>query len=432
MNSANEASQTAVLEYTESAPVIQTEQTSSAAELSEVKRRPGLSRQTKLVGVSILALLIVCVGAYFIRNAFVYQDTDDAQVQGHIMQLSARINGQVSEVKVIEGQLVHAGDILIVLDPKDYQVAVDQAMANLRDAEAQDAASHVNVPIISATAFTGLDSAETAVKNAEAGVAAAEQNLQADEAALQQAQANAAKTDSDLVRYEQLVKKEDVSRQQYDSALASAQANRAAVKSAEAVVAAARQAVQQSRGSLLQAKASLRNAQTAPEQVALIRERARSQDSQVMQRKAQLEQAQLNLGYTIIRSPVTGIVGKKSVEVGENVGVGQELIDVAPLDDIWVTANFKETQLAHMRPGPPVEIKVDAYGGKWKGHVTNLGGGTGSVFSLLPPENATGNYVKVVQRVPVRIDFDRPSGEQFNADGRLKPGLSAESRVRVR
>jgi len=432
MNSANEANQTAVLEYTESAPVIETEQTSSAAELSEVKRRPGLSRQTKLVGVSILALLIVGVGAYFIRNAFVYQDTDDAQVQGHVMQLSARINGQVSEVKVIEGQLVHAGDILIVLDPKDYQVAVDQAMANLRDAEAQDAASHVNVPIISATAFTGLDSAETAVKNAEAGVAAAEQNLQADEAALQQAQANAAKTDSDLVRYEQLVKKEDVSRQQYDSALASAQANRAAVKSAEAVVAAARQAVQQSRGSLLQAKASLRNAQTAPEQVALIRERARSQDSQVMQRKAQLEQAQLNLGYTIIRSPVTGIVGKKSVEVGENVGVGQELIDVAPLDDIWVTANFKETQLAHMRPGQPVEITVDAYGGKWKGHVTNLGGGTGSVFSLLPPENATGNYVKVVQRVPVRIDFDRPSGEQFNADGRLKPGLSAESRVRVR
>ena len=432
MNSANEANQTAVLEYTESAPVIETEQTSSAAELSEVKRRPGLSRQTKLGGVSILALLIVGVGAYFIRNAFVYQDTDDAQVQGHVMQLSARINGQVSEVKVIEGQLVHAGDILIVLDPKDYQVAVDQAMANLRDAEAQDAASHVNVPIISATAFTGLDSAETAVKNAEAGVAAAEQNLQADEAALQQAQANAAKTDSDLVRYEQLVKKEDVSRQQYDSALASAQANRAAVKSAEAVVAAARQAVQQSRGSLLQAKASLRNAQTAPEQVALIRERARSQDSQVMQRKAQLEQAQLNLGYTIIRSPVTGIVGKKSVEVGENVGVGQELIDVAPLDDIWVTANFKETQLAHMRPGQPVEITVDAYGGKWKGHVTNLGGGTGSVFSLLPPENATGNYVKVVQRVPVRIDFDRPSGEQFNADGRLKPGLSAESRVRVR
>ncbi len=432
MNSANEANQTAVLEYTESAPVIETEQTSSAAELSEVKRRPGLSRQTKLVGVSMLALLIVGVGAYFIRNAFVYQDTDDAQVQGHIMQLSARINGQVSEVKVIEGQLVHAGDILIVLDPKDYQVAADQAMANLRDAEAQDAASHVNVPIISATAFTGLDSAETAVKNAEAGVAAAEQNLQANEAGLQQAQANAAKTDSDLARYEKLVKKEDVSRQQYDSAVASARANQAAVKSAQAVVAAGRQQVQQSRGSLLQAKASLRNAQTAPQQVSLMRARARSQDSQVMQRKAQLEQAQLNLGYTIIRSPVTGIVGKRSVEVGENVGVGQELIDVAPLDDIWVTANFKETQLAHMRPGQPVEIKVDAYGGKWKGHVSNLGGGTGSVFSLLPPENATGNYVKVVQRVPVRIDFDRPSGEQFNADGRLKPGLSAEPRVRVR
>jgi len=433
MNStADETNQTEVLEYGDAVPVTEREQTSSEAELSEAERRPELSRRTKLIGVSLLAVLIVAVGAYFIRNAFLYQDTDDAQVQGHILQLSTRINGQVKGVNVIEGQLVHAGDVLIVIDPKDYQLAVDQAMANLRDAEASAAASHFNVPIASATAFTGLDSAQTAVRNAEAAVAAAEQNQQANEAALQQAQANAARTDSDLARYEQLVKKEDVSRQQYDSAVAAARSNQAAVKSAEAVVAAGRQQVQQARGSLLQAKASLRNAQTAPQQVSMMRARAESLDSQAMERKAQLEQAQLNLGYTIIRSPVTGIVGKRSVEVGENVTVGQELIDVVPLDDIWVTANFKETQLVHMRPGQPVEIKVDAYGSKWKGHVTNLGGGTGSVFSLLPPENATGNYVKVVQRVPVRIDFDRPSSGQFNADGRLKPGLSVEPSVRVR
>jgi membrane fusion protein (multidrug efflux system) len=152
----------------------------------------------------------------------------------------------------------------------------------------------------------------------------------------------------------------------------------------------------------------------------------------VLQLMAQLAQAELNLSYTLVRSPVTGIVGKRSAEVGQNVSIGQELVDVVPLDDVWVTANFKETQLEHMRPGQPVEVKVDAYGHKWEAHVTNLGGGTGSVFSLLPPENATGNYVKVVQRVPVRIDFDHSAGQQFNAEGLLKPGLSVEPDVRVR
>jgi membrane fusion protein (multidrug efflux system) len=162
------------------------------------------------------------------------------------------------------------------------------------------------------------------------------------------------------------------------------------------------------------------------------RAKADAASAQAEQRKAQLDQAELNLSYVVIRSPVTGIIGKKTAEVGQNVSIGQELVDVVPLDDVWVTANFKETQLAHMRPGEPVEIKVDAYGRAWKAHVTNLGGGTGSVFSLLPPENATGNYVKVVQRVPVRIDFDRPPGQDFNAEGLLKPGLSVEPDVRVR
>jgi membrane fusion protein (multidrug efflux system) len=377
--------------------------------------------------------LLVLVGAgYFIHNALLYEDTDDAQVDGHIMPLSAKISGQVQQVNVIEGQVVHAGDVLVIIDPKDYKVASLQAAATLADAEASAASSHFNVPITSASAFSGLDSAQAAVKNAEAGVAAADQSLQAYEAALQQAQANAAKTDADLVRYQQLVEKEDVSRQQYDSALAAAQSNRAGVKSAAAGVAAAKQALLQSQGKLLQAKADLRNAQTAPQQVSVVHSKADAADAQALQRKAQLEQAQLNLGYTIIRSPVTGIVGKRGVEVGQNVSIGQELVDVVPLDDIWVTANFKETQLAHMRPGQLVEIHVDAYGRKWNAHVTNMGGGAGSVFSLLPPENATGNYVKVVQRVPVRLDFDRVEGQDFNAEGLLKPGLSVEPKVRVR
>jgi membrane fusion protein, multidrug efflux system len=398
---------------------------------NEDQRKP-ISRGKKIMAASLGGLLVLGAAAYLLRNAFLYESTDDAQVNGHVMPLSARTSGQVKQVNVVEGQLVHAGDVLVAIDAKDYQIAVDQARANLADAEATAASSHFSVPITSATAFSGLDSAQAAVKNAEAGVAAAEQNLQASKAALLQAQANAAKTDSDLARYEQLVGKQDISRQQYDGAVSAAKANQAAVKSAEAVVAGTEMALQQAHGRLVQARADLRNAQTAPQQVLLTTAKAKASDAQVLQRKAQLEQAELNLSYTVIRSPVTGIVGKRSVEIGQNVSIGQELVSVVPLDDVWVTANFKETQLAHIRPGQPVEVKVDAYGHSWKGRVANLGGGTGSVFSLLPPENATGNYVKVVQRVPVRIDFDRPSSEPFNAEGLLKPGLSVEPKVRVR
>jgi len=335
-------------------------------------------------------------------------------------------------VRVIEGQLVHAGDVLVVIDPKDYKVAVDQAKANLADAEATAASSMWSVPVLSATAWSTLDSSQAAIHNAEAGVEAAEQNLESAKAVLLQAQVNAEKTDADLVRYAQLVAKEDISRQQYDQASAAAKANRAGVVSATAAVQSYEQALHQAEGKLLQANADLRSAQTAPQQVSAVRAKADAANAQVEQRKAQLDQAELNLSYTVIRSPVNGIVGKKSAEVGQNVSIGQELVDVVPLDDVWVTANFKETQLEHMRPGQPVEIKVDAYRRSWKAHVTNLGGGTGSVFSLLPPENATGNYVKVVQRVPVRIDFDRSQTQDFNAEGFLKPGLSVEPNVRVR
>lgn len=378
------------------------------------------------------ALVLVIAAGYFLWNAFRFENTDDAEVDGHVMPLSARISGQIKDVFVIEGQVVHAGDVLVTIDPKDYQVTADQAQANLADAFATAASSHWNVPITSVTVQSNLDSAKTAVANAEAALKAAEQNYESAKAKLVEAQANAAKSDADLERAKQLVVKEDISRQQYDYAVAAAAANQAAVTSAQAVVRAAEQSVQEAQGKVLQAKNDLQTAATAPEQVSLTRSNAQAADAKVLQRKAQLAQAELNLGYTVIRSPVTAIVGKKSVEVGQNVSIGQELVDVVPLDDVWVTANFKETQLAHMRPGQPVEVHVDAYGRKWKGHVTNMGGGTGSVFSLLPPENATGNYVKVVQRVPVRIDFDRAAGQEFNAEGLLKPGLSVEPEVRVR
>jgi membrane fusion protein, multidrug efflux system len=382
-------------------------------------------------GLTILLAVVLGAG-YFIRNAFLFEGTDDAQVDGHVMPLSARINGYVLEVPVIEGQLVHAGDVLVTIDPQDYKIAVNQAQAAFADALASAASSRFNVPITSVTTQSNLESAGTAVTNAQAGLKAAEQNFESAKAALEQAEANSTKSNADLMRYEKLVAKEDISRQQYDAAIATAAANRAAVASATAGVQAAEQAVRQAQGKLLQASDDLRSAQTAPQQVSLIRARADAADAQVLQRKAQLAQTELNLSYTVIRSPVTGIVGKKTVEVGQNVNIGQELVEVVPLDDVWVTANFKETQLAHMRPGQAVEIKIDAYGRSWKAHVTNVGGGTGSVFSLLPPENATGNYVKVVQRVPVRIDFDRAPGQAFNTQGLLKPGLSVEPDVRVR
>jgi membrane fusion protein (multidrug efflux system) len=393
----------------------------------------GLREHPVKVLVVVLTLLaILGVVGYFVRNAFLYEDTDDAQVDGHVMPLSARISGQISEVHVIEGQVVHAGDILVTIDPEDYKIAEEQAEANLADAFATAASTHWNVPITSITVQSNLDSAKTAVLNAEAALKAAEHNYESTQAALVQAEANANRSDADLERAKQLVAKEDISRQQYDQAVASATANRAAVVAAQAGVHAAEQSVQQAQGKVLQAKSDLQTAETAPQQVSLTRANAMAADAKASQRKAQLAQAQLNLNYTIIRTPVTGIIGKKSVEVGQNVSIGQEMLEVVPLDDVWVTANFKETELAHMRAGQSVEIKVDAYGRTWKGRVTNIGGGTGSVFSLLPPENATGNYVKVVQRVPVRIDFDRSVGQDFNAEGLLKPGLSVEPDVRVR
>jgi membrane fusion protein (multidrug efflux system) len=401
---------------------------------SPSKQRPGkqLTPYRKTALAISGAIVVAIAGGYFAWNAFRYEDTDDAQVEGHVMQLSTRINGQIKDVYVVEGQLVHAGDVLVTVDPQDYKIAESQAQANLADAEATAASYHWKVPITSVTVESNLDSAKTGVINAEAGFDAAQQNQESAKAVLAQAEANATKSDADLERYKQLVAKEDISRQQYDQAVATATANRAAVVSAQAGVHASEQLVQQAQGKFLQAKNDLQTAETAPQQISLTRANAQAADAQVLQRTAQLAQAEMNLSYTVILSPVTGIVGKRSVEVGQNVSIGQELVDVVPLDDVWVTANFKETQLVHMRPGQRVEIKVDAYGRTWEGRVTNLGGGAGSIFSLLPPENATGNYVKVVQRVPVRIDFDRTAAREFNAAGLLKPGLSVEPEVRVR
>jgi membrane fusion protein, multidrug efflux system len=425
----NNGTQTIDADEKQSVTVVDHEAPGSRPE-QQPSKHPRNRRMRVLV---ISAAIVVAIAAiYFLWDAFRYEDTDDAQVNGHVFLLSPRINGQVKEVHVVEGQLVHAGEVLVTIDPQDYQIAKELAQANLAEALLTSASSHWNVAIAYSAVHSYLDSAKAAVVNAEAAFEEAKQNYASAEAALVQAKANAARSDADLERYLQLFAIERISRQQYDQAVATATANRAAVVSAQTGVYAAGQLVQQAQRKLLQARNDLHIAATAPEQISLIRANAQAADAQVLQRRIYLAQAELNLSYTVICSPVTGIVGKKSVEMGQNVRIGQELVDVVPLDDVWVTADFEETQLAHMRPGQPVEIKVDAYGRKWKGHITNLGGGTVSVLRLLPPEHAAGKYLKVVHRVPVRIDFDRPAGQEFNAEGALKPGLSVESNVRVR
>jgi membrane fusion protein (multidrug efflux system) len=371
------------------------------------------------------ALLAVLVGGFFLWRYFAsYESTDDAQVDVHLYPVSARVAGYVIQVNVNDNQYVEAGTPLVKIDPKDYQVAVDKARADLANAEATAQSLNIVVPITSVNTSSQLTSAESDVVNAGAGIIAAEKQLVAAHAQLEQAQANDVRAQDDLNRYKLLVDKREVSQQIYDQALATAKASTANVAAARANEAAAQQAVQQARSRLSQAEANQRAAQTGPQQVASSRARALSAVADVQQKRAALEQASLNLGYTNIVAPVSGEVNK-SVVVGMNIQPGQQLLTIVPLDEVWITANFKETQLKHMRPGQRVEVSVDSSGRTYKGHVDSIGGATGPVFSLLPPENATGNYVKIVQRIPVKIVLE--PGE--NRDRQLRPGMSVEPKV---
>ena len=370
------------------------------------------------------AIVLAVVAFFGWRYLMTYESTDDAQVDGHVMPISARISGYVTKVNVDDNQYVTAGTVLVEIDPRDYQVAVDQARASLSDAEASARALNINIPITSVSTNSQTSAAEANVENATAGILAAEQ--QADAAKAQQAQAEATntKTQTDLLRYKQLVDKQEISEQIFDQAVADAKSSAASVAAAKAAAAASQQQVTQAQSHLAQEQADLQSAKTGPRQVASSRARALAAEANVEQKQAALEQAELNLQYTKITAPVNGVVSK-SVEVGMNVQPGQQLITVIPLDDVWITANFKETQLKYMRPGQPVEIKVDANGRTYKGHVESIAGSSGARLSLLPPENATGNYVKVVQRVPVKIVLD--AGQ--NKDRYLRIGMSVEPTV---
>jgi membrane fusion protein, multidrug efflux system len=374
-----------------------------------------------------LGLAVVAGGSWLWYYLGGYESTDDAQVDVHLAPVSARISGYVLKVNVNDNQYVEKGTVLVEIDPRGYQIAVDKAQADLASAEAIAHSLNINVPITSANTSSVLTSAASDVESASAGIIAAEKQLAAARAQIDQAEANDVKAQDDLRRYKQLVDKQNVSEQIYDQALAASRASTANVAAAHANEAASEQAVQQARSRLAQAEANHRYAQTGPQQVASTRARALSATADVQQKRAALEQAELNLRYTKVVAPVSGEVNK-TVVVGMNVQPGQVLLNVVPLDEVWITANFKETQLRKMKPGQRVEFEVDSSGRRYKGHVDSIAGATGPLFSALPPENATGNYVKVVQRIPVKIILD--PGE--NNDRLLRPGMSVEPKVYLR
>ena len=386
------------------------------------------SRRKGILILVVVILALVAVGLWW-RSTYT-EDTDDAQVNGHLIQVSSRIAGQVVKVDVAENQLVKAGDTIAELDPGDYQVAVENAQAALASAQANAAAANVAVPIATANTGSNLRSAGADVSGTQAGVSQAEKQLDAAKARVAQAQANSTKAQADLERYRPLVEKDVISKQQWDAAVAAADAAKAAVADAVANQQAAADGVRVAHEREAQAQAGLKYAETGPQQVAAQSARAKQAQAQVAQAQAQLDQAKLNLGYTKIVAPVAGIITRKSVEINQNVSSGQNLLTLVSLEDLWVTANFKETQLKHMAAEQPVEISVDATGKTYHGKVKQIGGATGSVLSLFPPENATGNYVKVVQRVPVRVDFTDLANEDPNH--LLRPGLSVEPKVRVK
>jgi membrane fusion protein (multidrug efflux system) len=392
-------------------------------------RLAGRGRLIALVGL----IVVAAVAVYFWRTSG-RQSTDDAQIDGHITQVSARVGGTVVKVHVKENQVVKAGEVLIELDRRDYEVAVERARADLADAQANASGAMTGIPLTEVSTATGVRSAAGSVEEAQAGIGIADRQVEAARAQLVAAQARqrekeaaAVKSARDVERLKGLVAKEEIAQQQYDAAVAAADSARAAadaaisdVAAAQAAIAIAEQRARQARGTAAQANAQLQASRTGPQQLRVTKARADVANARVQQASAALAQAELNLQRTSITAPSDGIVSRKSVEAGQVIQAGQPLFALVSQGDVWVTANFKETQLRHVQPGQRVTIDVDGLGRELNGHVDSIAAATGAKFSLLPPENATGNYVKVVQRIPVKIVFEPGQDPEH----RLRPGMS--------
>jgi membrane fusion protein (multidrug efflux system) len=392
---------------------------------------PAKKSNRKFIIIAVVVVLVIGALFFYWRSTFT-ENTDDAQVDGNLYQVSSRVAGQVTKVYVEEQQKVNKGDLIAEIDPTDYQVALDQAVANLASAQAQYEQASVNVPITGTNVRTTNQTTSSDVIGSQASVEQAQAQAQAAKAQVDQAKAVALKAQIDVDRYTPLVAKDVISKQQFDQAVATATADQAALDSAQRSAKAQQDTVRMMQSRLAQSQSQAAQAQkNGPQQVKVQQATADAAMAAVKQAQARVDQAKLNLGYTKVTAPATGIVSKKSVVVGANLSVGQSLMTVVPLEDLWVTANFKETQLKGMKQGQKVDIEVDALGGrKFTGEVQQIGGATGSSLSLFPPENATGNYVKVVQRIPVRINFTNL--QQENKDEALRIGMSVDPSVTVK
>jgi membrane fusion protein (multidrug efflux system) len=403
---------------------------SSPSDSTTVTPQQKTRRSPRRLILILLVLAILAAGAavWWIRSE-AYETTDDAQVNTHLSAISSRVAGTVTAVYVEENQFVKVGQPIADLDPRDYQNALDQAQSQMLQAEAQVRAVDPNVPITETSNRASVSSTEADLATAQAALAAVERDYEAAQADLRQAEANSAKAQSDVARYQPLVAKDEVPREQYDQVVATAKAQAALVDSRRASAAAARKTVDQRTAMLNQTKVHLAEVRdNAPLQLAIRQADIVTRQASVKTFETQVARAKLDLSYTKIAAPVSGIVSRRTVEVGQHVNAGQQMVQIAQISDMWVTANFKETQLRRMRPGQRVTIHVDAFSEDLNGHVDSLPASTGAITSLLPPENATGNYVKVIQRMPVRIRFE----PNQPALARLRPGMSVDPTVWVK
>lgn len=426
---------------------------------SETSPPPSLFRRPPvLIGIVVVVLIGLVFGGRALARALTHESTDDAFVEGHIVAVSPKITGHVVKLHVADNQVVKKGDLLLEIDPRDYEQQVKQAQAALDVAVAKHKTAVESVALTSATGQAAVTQASsgvgamraqsdaTRVRAAQVAtqIAGAEANLEQARARVLAAEAEVTRTESDVKRYRELFEKGDVSSQRFEQAsaanrvaAANLEAARKQVKAAEVSLkqareeqAAANATVTQSRSMIDEARGRLDQANTAPKQVAVARAEAESADADIERARAALEQAKLNLSYTKIYAAESGRVARRMVEEGAFVSVGQAMLSIVP-DDVWVVANFKETQLKDMKPGQEVEVEVDALGGAtFRGKVDSIQAGTGSKFALLPPDNATGNFTKVVQRVPVKIVFDGAELEKYR--GRVTPGMSTLVSVKVK
>jgi membrane fusion protein (multidrug efflux system) len=377
--------------------------------------------------VLLIVLAAAALGAKTLWGYFSsYEETDDAQIDGDIYSITSRIAGTVKAVYVQDNQQVKAGQLLVELDPRDFDVSVEQARASVAESRTQVEAARPNVPITSVSTESTVTAGETDIAMARAQVAAAERDYESAVADIRQAEADNVKAQADLARYRQLVAKDEISRQQFDQAEAAAKAAAAEVDAKKATAEAAARNVDAAKARVQQTEVrSAESQRNRPQQIALQNALVQTRQAATVREQTMLDQALLNLSYTKIVAPIDGVIGKKNAEPGQQVAPGQQLMADVPVSSLWVTANFKETQLKKMKPGQRVGIHVDAYDREYQGYVESLAGASGARFSLLPPENATGNYVKVVQRLPVRIRIK----EGEDADHVLRPGMSCEPRV---